>query len=118
MRANLEQIILEHCPDVQGLEQLLDKIEALYHNQEDNSLDARRTAFIEELRPFIEQYGKDVVNKFGNYWLEKSTKGRKFRFEKQPTFNISLRLKTWIANQQKFSIANMMNKGKQVNPLR
>lgn len=110
MRANLEQIILEHCPDVQELETLLDKIEALYGKENESGLEARRSSFIEELRPFISDYGKDVVNAFGKYWLERSTKGRKFRFEKQPTFNISLRLKTWVKNQQKFSVVSMLNK--------
>ena len=110
MRTNLEQIILEHSPDIHDLERLLDKIEALYSKEEDSSLEARRSSFIEELRPFISDYGKDVVNAFGKYWLERSVKGRKFRFEKQPTFNISLRLKTWVANQKKFSLISMLRK--------
>lgn len=110
MRTNLTQLITEHCPDVHDLEALLDKIEALVSPKEDNSLETRRSKFIEDVRPFVDIYGKDLVNSFAKYWLERSVKGRKFRFEKQPTFNISLRLKTWVANQKKFSLISMLRK--------
>jgi len=110
MRANLTQLITEHCPDVHDLETLLDKIEALVSPKEDNSLETRRSKFIEEVRPFLEEYGKEMLNEFSRYWLEISSRGKKFRFEKQSTFNVPLRLKNWNKMSRKFSIVGMLNK--------
>lgn len=110
MRANLTQLITEHCPDVHDLETLLDKIEALVSPKEDNSLEARRSKFIEELREFIPSYSKEVCNSFGSYWLERGERDKKYRFEKQAVFDMKKRLITWVKNNRKYSIVNMINK--------
>ena len=108
MRANLEQIILKHSPDIHDLEGLLDKIEALYSKEEDSSLEARRSSFIEELRPFIGEYDRAMVNDFAKHFLQIVKGGRKYLFEKQTTWNTKLRLANWKRNQVKWSIANMI----------
>jgi len=55
----------------------------------------RKTEFKNSLLPFKEKYSSDLLNKFYNYWTEKSPKGRKMRFEKEKVFDPALRLATW-----------------------
>lgn len=95
-----------------GLEELLSRIDQIYHPQEDNSLEARKITFIEEVRIYLDVYGKDLLNSFCKHWLEKSVKGRKFRFEKETTFDVNLRLKMWEKRSKQYSIVNMLNKGR------
>lgn len=73
-------------------------------------MEQRRSEFIEELRPFVELMGKDEANKFAKHWLEKSINGRKFRFEKEKTFDVARRVETWMRNSEKFKIVNMLKR--------
>lgn len=59
------------------------------------TLGKRKHAFGEKLIPFIEQYGKKMIREFYDYWTEANENGRKMRFEKEKTFDISKRLARW-----------------------
>ena len=61
--------------------------------------------FIKSIHPFIETYGKEMLNDFFLYWSEKNDNGKKMRFEysKNQPFNISRRLVTWKKNQKNFN---------------
>lgn len=107
-REQLTQILISYHDDLQSLEDTLIDIEHLLCPKEDKSLEGRKQAFIEELRPYVDEVGKEVANKFVNYWLEISPKGKKYRFEKEKVFSMKQRLNTWVANQKKFSIVNMI----------
>tara|TARA_Y100000310_G_scaffold21219_1_gene20518 strand:+ start:22 stop:717 length:696 start_codon:yes stop_codon:yes gene_type:complete len=49
---------------------------------------------------FTYDYPKEMLNDFYDYWNE----GKKVkRWQKQPTFDISLRLKRWVKNQKKWA---------------
>lgn len=65
------------------------------------SIEERKKEFAEELREFLEKYGKDMLNDFYKYWTEHNNKGRKMRFEmsKNQPFNIGRRLVTWKRKQ-------------------
>lgn len=41
---------------------------------------------------------KSEIVKFVNYWIEKNENGNKRRYEKQKTFEITSRLRTWFSN--------------------
>lgn len=58
----------------------------------------READFKKSLQPFLETYGKDVLNEFYLYWTEKKPKGRKMKYEMQKTFDVSRRLARWIKN--------------------
>lgn len=58
--------------------------------------------FHSELKNYVEEFGKEVVTKFFNYWSEKDTKG-KMKFQKQDTWETKLRLITWKNNEGKWS---------------
>lgn len=71
-------------------------------------LNPRREAFIEELRQYIDEYGKDMCNAFYRYWTEVENRKEgsnlasiKMRFEKQPTWELGRRLITWNKNNSR-----------------
>lgn len=59
------------------------------------SLSDRTEKFKEELTPFVEKYGKDMIFAFFDYWSEPNTPGTKMRYEMQKTWNLAGRLRTW-----------------------
>lgn len=67
-----------------------------------NSIEVRKAEFKNSLQPFLEKYGKDLLNDFFGYWTEHGERDRKMRFEKQKSFGLSRRLATWLKNQKTF----------------
>ena len=59
------------------------------------ALETRKHAFGEKLIPYIEQYGKTLIREFFDFWTEHNENGKKMRFEKEKTFEISKRLARW-----------------------
>ena len=78
----------------------------------------RKKEFQDQLNPYLEKYGKDLLNEFYLYWTEDTPKGR-LRYEEQKAFSLERRLLTWDKNSQKFghdSGDNLMNHiNKQLN---
>ena len=66
-----------------------------------DKFEIRENKFIDDLKPFVETYGRDMVNAFFRYWSEKSRNGLKMRWELQKTFEIKKRLITWATNDNK-----------------
>jgi hypothetical protein len=54
--------------------------------------------FKKSLQPFLEKYGKELLNNFFLYWTEKNPNGKKMKFEMQKTFDVSRRLAKWKSN--------------------
>lgn len=58
--------------------------------------------FYNSLKPFVSQYGKEMVRDFFDYWTEPNGKGTpKFQLEK--TWDTARRLSTWEKNEEKFN---------------
>ena len=72
-------------------------------------LEFRKNEFKNNLEPFLEIYGKDLLNDFFRYWTEHNPDGKKMRFEMEKVFDISKRLKTWSNNEKKFKKAGGMS---------
>lgn len=72
-------------------------------------LQDRKEAFIESVRPFVEDMGKNNANDFCKYWLQIVPGGRKYKFEKEKTWDVKLRINTWMRNVRKHSIVNMVS---------
>jgi hypothetical protein len=56
---------------------------------------------INEIKPYLEEFGKEMCNDFYNYWTEEITKGRlkgQCRYVEQKTWSIYKRLSTWSSN--------------------
>jgi len=67
------------------------------------SIEDRKRDFTKSLQPYLETYGKDLLNNFYEYWTEHGEKDRKMRFEKQKSFGIKRRLVTWKKNEKGFN---------------
>lgn len=59
-----------------------------------------KASFAEMVLPFKEELGSEV-EKFFYYWIEENNKGKQ-RWECEKFFDISRRVKTWMANKTKF----------------
>lgn len=67
------------------------------------SLETRSIAFKETLRPFLNQYGKDMLTSFYNYWSEPNQNKTKMLFEMQKTWDNSRRLANWSKREKDFT---------------
>lgn len=49
----------------------------------------------QSLKPFLEKYGKDMLNDFFLYWTEPNQTNTKLKYEMEKTWSIEARLNTW-----------------------
>lgn len=63
-----------------------------------NNIIDRKQTFLEELKPFVEVYGKDMMNEFYKYWTEDNKSGTKFKMELEKTWDTKKRLERWDKN--------------------
>ena len=59
------------------------------------TLEQRRQQFQDELKPYVERYGADMMNNFFAYWSETNKMRTKMRFELERTWDVSRRLARW-----------------------
>lgn len=110
MKQRLEDILLSFSNGKASLANTLNKIDDLY-SKPDETLKDRQAKFTDELRPYIDEYGREMLNKFFFHWATpKSPKARLLPFEKQKSWNLKARLKTWSDNNKKYSIVNLLKK--------
>ena len=74
-----------------------------------DTLEVRKHAFGEKLIPYMKQYGKALIREFFDYWTEHNENGKKMRFEKEKTFEISRRLARWSKNNSSNSKSSISN---------
>ena len=67
-----------------------------------NNIEERKTEFKNSLLPYLNDFGKDMLNDFFLYWTEHGAKDKKMRFEKEKSFGLSRRLGTWKKNSKKY----------------
>lgn len=67
------------------------------------TIDNRKLKFSDTLKPFLDIYGKDLLNDFFKYWTEPNKSGTKFRQELEKTWDVSRRLETWLKNDKNFT---------------
>lgn len=67
------------------------------HNK---NIDQRKKEFYSLLTPFVNQYSKEMLREFFDYWTEHGINDKKMRFEKEKSFGINRRLSTWSNNNR------------------
>lgn len=68
------------------------------------SIEERKINFAYSLKPFLDEYGKDMLNEFYGYWTEPTqTKNPKLKFELEKTWDVSRRLANWKKQGEKFN---------------
>lgn len=73
------------------------------NNKDKNNIDTRKQKFKESLEPFLQTYGKDLLNNFYKYWTEPNKSNTKFRMELEKTWSLERRLETWANNDKGFN---------------
>ena len=68
-----------------------------------NNIEERKLKFSSTLEPYLNIYGKDLLNDFYKYWTEPNPSNTKFRKELQKTWSLERRLETWARNDKQFN---------------
>lgn len=67
------------------------------------TIEDRISDFMNSCSPFVNEYSKETVRAFFDYWSEKNKSGSKMKWELQQTFEISKRLATWKKKEKDFT---------------
>lgn len=65
------------------------------------SIEERKSKFYATLSVYVNEYPKKMLRDFYDYWSEHGEKDKKLRFEKEKTFGIEQRLRTWYNRNPK-----------------
>lgn len=65
-----------------------------------NNIKERKLKFASELEPYLELYGREMLNAFYAYWTEPNKTNTKFRQELEKTWSLERRLSTWNDRQK------------------
>lgn len=65
------------------------------HFESSEDIEKRKLRLMEEVRPFVEFYGRDFCNEFFAYWTELDAEGKLMRFELEKAWKTETRLKKW-----------------------
>jgi hypothetical protein len=60
----------------------------------------KKEMFIETMKPFVDQYERDMLNKFYRYWTKEE--GTRLKYELQDTWNLAQRLSNWKRNDEEY----------------
>lgn len=95
----LDKAITNHtAKQIASIGQSNSSINKPINNKPINLITERKEKFIEDLKPYIGVYGKDMLNDFFYYWSEPDTNKVKMKFEMQKTWDLNLRLIRWNKN--------------------
>ena len=74
----------------------------------------RQKEFYDSLIPFLDQYGKDLLRAFYNYWSQPNKSGTKMNYELQKTWDLRKRLQMWQSNERHQKQASSTEKGREI----
>lgn len=66
------------------------------------SLEQREKDFYDQLATYLGIYTKEMLREFYDYWREPNKSKTKMKWEQERTWDLSLRLKRWAANDKNF----------------
>lgn len=73
-----------------------------------NNIEERKLKFATTLEPYLDKYGKDMLNNFFKYWTEPNKSNTKYRQELEKTWSLDRRLETWASKD--FNITKKQTK--------
>ena len=68
------------------------------NNKNKNTIEFRKSEFYKKVAENLNQYPKEMLREFFEYWAEHGESDHKMRFEKEKSFGLSRRLSTWFRN--------------------
>jgi hypothetical protein len=106
-QANAKQVLSKHKASVEQVEAVNDNVnvnvnDSVNVNASKKSMEDRKQEFYNSLIPYLEEYPKQTIKDFYEYWTEHSPRQRKFRAEKEKAFDLNRRLKKWKENEERF----------------
>lgn len=78
--------------------------------QTNDKVEKRKADFYSSLIPYLEQYPKEMIRSFFDYWSELNKSRTKMRFENEKTWETSKRLVTWANNEKEYGKRNSNNR--------
>lgn len=61
----------------------------------EQEMKSRERRFYNELIPFVNTFGREMIREFYDYWSEPNKSHSKMRFEQERTWDLARRLQTW-----------------------
>jgi hypothetical protein len=89
-----------------GVEYLVFEREIKQRTNKTTPIERRKSIFKGRVACYLSTYSQSLLNEFYGYWSEHGEKDTKMRFEKEKSFDIERRLKTWKRNAEKFNKPN------------
>lgn len=74
-------------------------------NDNVNNIDSRKLKFASTLEPYLNKFGRELLNDFYAYWTEPNKSNTKFKQELEKTWDLNRRLETWAKNDKYFKPA-------------
>jgi hypothetical protein len=84
--------------------------------KEKKDIEERKSNFAISLHPFVETYGREMMNEFFLYWTEPNQQKTKMKFELERTWSLDRRLTTWSKQSVKFGTAVSKAEKHKFNP--
>lgn len=81
-----------------------------------SNIDVRKNSFAQSLQPYLDIYGKEMLNEFYLYWTEPNQQNTKMKFELEKTWSLERRLNTWSKQSVKFGTAVSKAETPKFNP--
>jgi hypothetical protein len=66
------------------------------------NIEDRKQKFANNLKPFVEKYGREFIKDFYLYWSETTLNNKKMKYELEKTWSLERRLYKWESNAKKF----------------
>ena len=76
------------------------KVKEDREKKKNDTLAKSKSKFLEDLKLHKDNYSKDMLNAFYNYWTELNQSKTKMRFQLEKTFEINKRLVTWARREK------------------
>jgi hypothetical protein len=87
-------------------------------NEIKNNIEERKLKFASTLKPFLDTYGKEMLNDFYLYWTQPTKSNTKFKQELEKTWGLKYRLSTWNKNDFKNKEKSSAKKESKISQLK
>ncbi len=95
------QTIANDSKRISDIAKIADNVNDNVKDKVIDNIEERKSKFYAAISLFIDEYPKKMLREFYDYWTEHGDKDKKLRFEKEKTFGIEQRLRTWYNRNPK-----------------
>jgi hypothetical protein len=95
------QTIANDSKRINDIAKIADNVNVKDKDKVIDNIEERKSKFYDALSLFVDEYPKKMLREFYDYWTEHGDKDKKLRFEKEKTFGIEQRLRTWYNRNPK-----------------